>query len=674
MFVRRGRYFTGGFVGLFCCITAGSVFATEYDTEQFMEMDLAQLMEITITSVSKKPQSLSDAAAAVYVISQEDIRRSGVTSIPEALRMAPGIQAVQISASKWSVSSRGFAGYTSNKLLVLIDGRSVYTPAYSGTFWDMQHTMLEDIDRIEVIRGPGGTLWGANAVNGVINIITKSAKDTEGTLVKVGTGNENKLMAGARYGQKINENVSGRFYVSGNNRDSNVLEGGNDDAYDGWGDAEAGFRFDGAIGDQDEWSVHGDLYKTDGDQIVYPLWTADSAYPISDYSSNSSSGGNLVGNWLYTLDNSDRFSIKAYYDYNDREESYYEQTFNTFDIEAQYETSIGDRNSLTAGVGYRNIDGEFVSSYSVSIPDQTNELYSAFVQDEIKLVDDLLWLTVGTKYEHNDFTGNEWQPSARLLWKPKDDHSLWASVARAVRTPSMIEDSGSITLATIANTMTDPPPEFLNMRLQGNEDYISEELVAYETGYRWQALDTLFIDLSAYYNDYDDLYGTEALDPLTMQFDNKYEGYGYGAELALNWQATQKTSFALTYAYQELNLELKDKAIVAVRSNVYDDGTAEHSVGLRSSTDMTEEWQVNWWFRYIGEIEGVNTTDPMQPITVPAYADLDVNIIWKPSKNLEVMLAVSHLLEDERIQYVSELITPVTEIERSVYGKITWKF
>lgn len=268
--------------GLFMGITLlpGDLLASGEPENEFLDMDISQLLNVTITSVSKKEQRLSDAAAAVFVITQEDIRRSGVTHIAEALAMAPGLQVARISASKWSVSSRGFAGYTSNKLLVLMDGRTVYSPAYNGTFWDMQNTLLEDVDRIEVIRGPGGTLWGANAVNGVINIITKKSSDTLGGIVRAGAGDQETLQGGGRYGCKLNDSVDGRVYLTYNDRDSNTLSDRDGDANDGWQSLQGGFRLDGDLQGSAEWTLQGDLYQNRGDQILFPYWTAPPPLPL----------------------------------------------------------------------------------------------------------------------------------------------------------------------------------------------------------------------------------------------------------------------------------------------------------------------------------------------------------------------------------------------------------
>lgn len=645
--------------------------------DKYLDMDLAQLMQVTVTSVAKKPQTLADTAAAVFVISQEDIRRSGVTSIPEALAMAPGLHVARISAGKWSVSARGFGGYTSNKLLVLMDGRSLYTPAYSGTFWDAQNTLLEDVERIEVIRGPGGTIWGANAVNGVINIITKKAQTTEGTLVRVRAGN-GEQGAAAREGFKIGEATFGRLYATTSNYESNILCSNfpgksDDDANDDWQNIQSGFRLDGKGGTGNEWTLQGDVYKIDGNQIVFPYWLDRPPYRTANYGDYSAGGGNLTGSWQHRFDADSILTFKTYYDNNRRKEVYYEDTFNTLDLDLQYEFTLGAWNNLTTGLGYRHIDGNFVDNYQVLLPDQNQDLYSTFLQDQIKLVDRELWLTLGTKYEHNDFTGSEWQPSARLLWKPDEEQSIWAAVARAVRTPTMVERSGSVTLAAFPTSRGTG-----KSTLRGNAGFDSESLIAYETGYRWQARRNVSFDIAAYYNDYDDIYavvrGKSPFDP-DLYFKNSQEGSGHGVEFAANWQASAQLSLSFTYTRQELDLNYKEpSALGSFEGNSRIINSPEHLVAVRTSFDFSEKWQSNLWLRYVDDFTGRNSVDPTSAISVSSQLYCDANLVYKPLKNIEIMLAGQNLLNSSQLQYVAELLAPPTEIERVVYAKVTWSF
>lgn len=668
---------------LMALVLCGSIFSAEIPLAQaedkaddsYLDMGLAQLMQVTLTSVAKKEQSLDETAAAAFVISQSDIQQSGATSIPELLAMVPGIQVAQISASKWSVSSRGFSGYTSNKLLVMIDGRSVYTPAFSGTYWDMQNVMLEDVDRIEVIRGPGGTMWGANAVNGVINVITKKSQDTLGTLVRGSAGNQEQTAA-TRFGTPIGSKSFGRVYAMASDHDSNSRHDGSGDANDDWNNIQAGFRLDGITDANNDWTLSGDVYRDSGDQTVYPFWTNFPIFLTESRSSFRAEGANLIGSWQHRFTDDDQLTAKAYIDTTNRFEIFTDQSFTSLDLDIQYETRIGDRNSLTMGLGYRYIDGDFNETFQAAIPDQENSLYSTFIQDEVEIIPDNLWLTVGTKYEHNDFTGSEWQPSGRLLWKPRENHSLWTSVARAVRTPSMVEDSGSVTTGSFPVFI--PPGTFTTGRvlLTGSSDFDSEEVIAYEAGYRWQASNSLFFDVALYYNEYDKIYSSLPIDsPTSLKFVNASEGEGYGFELAANWLPISWLSFDLAYSWQKIRLNWRNESFdIFPERQLSELNVPQNQISLRSKIVMSEQWQFNWWLRYVDEIVTLNPITLSSTIEVDSFVQLNANIIWKPIDNLEIMLAGRNFFNDEQLQFISEFITPATDIEADVYLKATWRF
>jgi len=679
------KYLALGTLCLCFSLPLGEVSGADELGNEFLDMDISQLMNITITSLSKKEQLLSDAAAAVFVITQEDIRRSGVTHLAEALAMAPGLQVARISASKWAVSSRGFAGYTSNKLLVLIDGRSVYSPNYSGTWWDMQNTLLEDVDRIEVIRGPGGTLWGANAVNGVINIITKKSSDTLGGLVRVGAGNQDNAQVGVRYGAKLNSSADGRIYLTYNDRDSNTLTDGYGfangvaDANDNWQSFQGGFRLDGQPHASTEWTLQGDMYQNRGDQILYPFWTANYPYLTANYSDYDLKGANILGRYRRELSGGDAIKVQAYYDYNDREEAYYQQTFKTMDLDIQYETLLGERNSISLGGGYRRIDGTYGNSYQITLSDTDtgDNLYSAFIQDEIKLIDNKLWLTLGAKWEHNDYTGSEWQPSGRLLWKPVENHSLWASVARAVRTPSIVELKGSVLAASYPL-----PPTYTTTGttyLRGNMNFKSEEVIAYEAGYRWQANRQLSFDVAAFYNDYSSLYEVAPVVSATgldFSFVNGSEGHSYGLEFAADWKPASWLSFIFSYSYLKMELSYRNP-LTGEEDSDYAIAAAspKNQASVRSSIDFAKNWQTNLWLRYTDEIVARDSANVLSgQIPLDDYWLFDANVVWTPKENIEIMLVGQNLFNKRQLQYVSELITPATEIERSVYLKLTYHF
>lgn len=648
--------------------------ATETESD-FLDMDLSQLMEITITSVSKRPETLSDAAAAVFVITQDDIHRSGATSIPEALRLAPGLQVQQISSNKWSVSSRGFGGYFSNKLLVLIDGRSVYTPAFSGVYWDMQGTLLEDIDRIEIIRGPGATLWGANAMNGVINIITKSAKETDGVLVRAGIGTSERFQGALRFGGEVSANTHGRVYIQYEDWDSNVLYRDDSDAQDNWDTVQAGFRLDGEVNAQNSWTLQGDIYKNNENQLVSPHWIATLPYLTEIEDDSDISGHNLTGRWQRSFSATSALTFQAYYDCAEREEMNIDQTHRTVDLDVQYEIQLGQLNSITTGLGYRSVHADYDSSYQVSITpeEETDIVYSGFFQDALTLIPEKLVLTLGSKWEHNDYTDHEFQPSGRILWKPAKSHSVWASVSRAVRTPSQVEVRGDVVVGQDTSGRFYPGTLYFS----GNKEFESEELIAYETGYRWMPSNTLSFDLALFYNDYDLLMTVEqnnALTPLTNYFDNKASATGHGLELVAAWQANSWLDLRLSYTYMQIDAEVDCDSTSAAIISSYENSYPEHEVSLLTKMTFTDKWQVNLWLNYVSEIKEASSTAKSLNIVIDEYVDCDLAVIYKITADLEFMLVGQNLFNSSQLEFVSESYTAPTEIDRSVYGKLTWKF
>jgi iron complex outermembrane receptor protein len=376
--------------------------------------------------------------------------------------MAPGIQVARLDNYRWAITSRGFDRQFSNKLLVLIDGRSVYTPSYSGIFWDVQDTLLEDINRIEVIRGPGATVWGANAVNGVVNIITKTAADTEGGLLVAGAGNEEKGFAALRYGTKLGDATYGRGYLKYNDRDSSYAPTLDQEAGDDWKGLRAGFRMDGTLDEPDHWTLLGDVYDIDAKQIIRrePQDPADPANnppdPSSPYIDRNvpqtvdANGWHLLGRWEHRLSGYSSANLQLYYNHYYRKDSGLGLAYNTLDIDFHHQFRPWGGHDLVWGLGYRRIEDEFDNSFGIELlPDsRITELYSVFVQDEVELTRTLR-LALGSKFEHNDYIGFEAQPSARLLWLPKEGHSLWTSISRAVRTPSRLENDGFLVLDII---------------------------------------------------------------------------------------------------------------------------------------------------------------------------------------------------------------------------------
>jgi iron complex outermembrane receptor protein len=641
---------------------------------EFLDLDITQLMQVTITSVSKKPEPLADAAAAIFVISQKDIQRSGATTIQDALKLAPGVHVARITASKWAVTTRGFNGQYSNKLLVLIDGRTVYSPSFSGVYWDDQGTLLEDIERIEIIRGPGATLWGANAVNGVINIITKHTKDTTGGLVTLTTGTEEKLETAVRYGQELGSNLWGRGWFSYSEKDSSSLLRDGSDAYDNWESIRGGFRLDSTPDNRTSWTLQGNTYQTDTNQIFTPYWLPTVPYMTEKKENFGTNGWNLLAKLEKQTTSGDTFSAQIYYDFAKRQEIFLPQQHGTLDAELQYQTNISSNNDLTLGLGYRLIDAEFESTFQAEITpsDQHNDIFSGFIQDAITLIPETLIITLGSKWEHNDYTGNELQPSAKILWKPMEKHSFWGAVSKAVKVPSEFEASGTV-VSSIDPTL---PPFPAIMRVCGTHTYTSEEVTSYEAGYRWYPTENFALDLALFYNDYTHLLDADISsqqDLYTLLLNNNVSGQSYGTEMALHWQPEKWARFDLSYSL--IQLDMSTSTIYPTNNPMIYEGSApQHMVSLFSQFDLAQNWVLNVWLSYVDKLETASFAAVNQNIVIDEYFDADITLTYQASKNLKISLVGQNLLESENLEFVSESFMPPTEIERGVYLKAVWSF
>ncbi|RLJ17032.1 hypothetical protein DJ031_14820 [bacterium endosymbiont of Escarpia laminata] len=653
----------------------------EESVDDYLDLGLEDLLSMEVTSVSKKKQRLNEVAAAAYVITQDDIRRSGVTSIPEALRLAPGIQVTKMDSNKWAISSRGFNAQFANKLLVLIDGRSVYAPSYSGVYWEVQDTVLEDIDRIEVIRGPGATVWGANAVNGVINIITKQASETQGGLVVAGAGNEEKAFTSLRYGAELGEQTFGRIYLKYNDRDSSFAPSLDEQAGDDWNSLRAGFRVDGVLNASNQWTLQGDIYETDENQILQGV-TQDPSDPANSppYSDSNvadnieASGWNLLGRWEQRLSEYSSTTLQVYYDHNERKEAILGQRHDTLDIDFQHQFNPLEGHDIVWGLGFRRIKDKFDNTFPISLlPDeQTSDLFSTFVQDEIELAPDTLRLTLGSKFEHNDYTGLEIQPSARLLWLPKEGHTLWTSVSRAVRTPSRVEDSSSIVPRIIP--IGPPPIPPLILTIHGNEDFEAEELTAIELGYRVQPAERLSLDLALFYNQYNNLGTFESVALTERVFDNKQEATSRGLELAMDWHLLEWWRLQANYSYIEVEQETASDSTDIVTGPVVEGSSPKHQLSVRSAMDLSNEWSLDLWAYYVDELAASSFSSAQIPILIPSYTSLNTRLAWRPWEDLELSLVGQNLLQNHHAEFVGETFATQTEVERSVYGMIRFDF
>jgi len=640
------------------------------------ELSLEELMNIEVTSVSKKTEKLSKAAAAIFVITQEDIHRSGVTSIPEALRLAPGIEVARVDAHTWAISARGFNDVFANKLLVLLDGRSIYTPLFSGVFWDQQDTLLEDIERIEVIRGPGATLWGANAVNGVINIITKRARDTQGGLLTAGGGHEERSFGGVRYGGKLGENAYYRVYAKYFNRDDSELPDGHA-ANDAWQAGQGGFRLDWSPAQLHTFTVQGDFYdgsiaQTFVESSLLPPFqlTVPDRFPIR--------GGNLLGRWSHTLSSTSEMRLQMYYDRTVRNMDIFQEDRHNFDLDFQHRFPLGGRHDIVWGLGYRLTSDDEGNTFSASLipASRTTHLVSAFVQDEIALLPDRLYVTLGSKFEHNDFTGFEIQPSGRLLWTPNDRHTVWAAISRAVRTPSRAEADVRLNQLVLPPGTLSPGAPLTVAAFFGDHSMVAETLLAYELGYRVQPYERLSFDLALFYNVYNDLLTAEPRTPfletspspphLVLPFfaGNSLHGETYGAELAANWPLTEWWRLRALYSYLHVYLHT-DQGSRATVSPAAQWSSPQHQFSLRSAMDLPGHLAFDLALRYV---------DSLVHLQVGSYTVLDVRLGWRPLQTLELAI-VSQNLGANHIEFIPTFLnTQPTTVRPSVYGQITWRF
>ncbi|THB78292.1 MAG: TonB-dependent receptor [Desulfobacteraceae bacterium] len=647
-------------------------------TVDLTELSLEELMNIKVTSVGKKEQKLSDSAAAIFVITNEEIRRSGATSIPDALRMVPGMNVARIDANKWAVNSRAFNGRFSAQLLVMIDGRSVYTPTFSGVYWEVNDLLLEDVDRIEVIRGPGATLWGANAVNGVINIITKSAKDTQGGFASAGTGTAETAMAGVRYGWAAGSDTHLRIYAKHDQRDEFESVSGQD-ANDDWGVTRAGFRMDSNMTDRDSMTLQGDLYSGDIHQNLYLAdLTASPTFMNTFAVETSVSGGNLLSRWKRTLQSNSDLTLQVYYDTSERTEDFINETRHNIDIDFQHRFTARDVHDIIWGLRYRFSQDDFSDPDTVNTnvadiyPDsQTDHLYSGFIQDDISFLDNRLHLTLGTKFEHNDYSGFEVQPSVRVMWAPNPSHRLWGAVSRAIRTPSRGESSAVVTyLAFNSGAIGSPFPAGLPVKVDliGNDDFEPEELIAYELGYRFIPGSRFSLDATMFCHDYDQLRtGRLVFDPVSLKqnliLENNSSGYVYGAELAMSYRFTDNFKMDLAYAFTDDDLEEQRT-----------DSIVNHQVSLRNSLNLSQDVMLDVWLRYVDDIVVADLLSSTGWSQVDDYLTMDIRLSWKMMKGLELSLVGQNLLQDSHLEFIPEGFNLPVEVPRSVYAMINYRF
>jgi iron complex outermembrane receptor protein len=624
-----------------CCCAVTVSFGQTSDGSILKRLSIEELMNVEVTSVSRRPERLFDTASAIQVITREEIRRSGATSIPEALRLAPNLEVAQISAREWAISARGFNSATANKLLVLIDGRTVYTPLYAGVFWDVQDTLLEDVERIEVISGPGASVWGANAVNGVINIITRPAKDTHGVLLEAGGGSELRGSGGIRYGDHVG-NFDFRIYGKYFDRGASVLPSGAD-ARDGWQIGQMGLRAELKTSPSAVLTVQGDIYDgRAGQQNAGEIGLG---------------GGNVIARWERTVSEDSDVKLQFYYDRSNRRVAGgFSEGLDTYDLDLQHRFPVGERHELIWGLAYRLIEDDTLGSANVAFtpPHVSRQWFSGFLQDEIALIKDRLHFAVGTKLGHNDYTGVELQPTGRLVWKIAPRQSLWGAVSHAVRTPSRIDRESRIP----------GQPPFL---VSGNPNFGNEELMAYELGYRAQIRSRTSVSIATYLNDYDDIRSLERVapgqaSPFPAIIGNGLAATARGAELAVDYQLKPGLRFRAGYSPLHIHFS-RHPASTDLSNGTILARDSDHHFLFRSSADLPRHFEFDSTFRYVSEIASQS---------LPGYAELDGRLGWHPGSGFEISLVGKNLLHPHHAEF--GIVATRREIERSIGFNVLWSF
>jgi iron complex outermembrane receptor protein len=636
------------------------------------KLSLEQLSDIEVTTPSKEPVKAFRTPVAIYVITGEQIRRSGATSIPEALRLAPGVEVAQIDSNKWSIGIRGFGTRFSRGVLVIIDGRTVYSTLLAGTYWEVQDTMLEDIDRIEVIRGPGGTIWGPNAVNGVINIITKDSKDTQGILASAGGGNDLQGFGNFRYGGGNGKGLTYRLYAKGFTRSpENHSDGRN---FDDWREGQGGFRLDWKKNDRDSFTVQGDIYAEDAGESVQSVSYTAPYSQIVDANAQLS-GGNLVAQWKRKVNEGNDLQVQVYYDRTNRHEPNFGELRNTFDADFLQRLSIGSRQQVSWGLGARFSlahDLEAVSGLTFLPVKRTDQLFTGFLQDEISLVDRRLSLIVGTKVLRTNFTGFDFEPSSRLMWTPTEKQTFWAAYTHALRTPSDAEEN--FYLSGYIGTTPNGTPYFA--RFNANRGFAPEQLNSYEIGYRRLLSPKLYVDVAGFYDHYHNLFDEELTGApyledtpapthflLPAQFGNGLLGTAKGFEIAPEFNLTSFWRLRGSYSFLQMDLRKSPGSLDVGTAPGIAGSSPRHEATIHSSVDISKKLELDLIYRYVSALPGQ---------LVPSYSTADARLGWRINKQFDVSVVGQNLFQPTHPEDGGDP-GPLVGMRRSAYVKVTWR-
>ena len=638
-------------------------------------LKIEDLMNVDVTSASKKEQKLSEVPAAIFVITQEDIQRSGATNLPDLLRMVPGLEVAQINPSRWAISARGFNGQYSNKLLVLIDGRTVYTPTFSGVFWDAQDVPLDLIGRIEIIRGPGATVWGANAVNGVINIISKNAGDTQGVLTTAEGGTLEHGGGMVRYGGRMGSRGAYRVFADGFEM-GHFLTPDHLSAQDDWHRFHGGFRADTNLSARDSITIEGEGIRGNAGERSDSLVSLQPPVNAILDLRERFSGWNVLARWKRAVPAGSETSLQVYFDRSNRGDTTYGIGLNTLDIDFQDHAHWGRRQDFVWGLGYRSNSDSTASTLRISFTPRelTTHIFSAFVQDEIAFHSNRVSLSLGTKFEHEYYNGFNLQPSARLTWTPDERTTLWAAVSGAQGTPSRVDTSIRYNYAAF------PGPDNLPILISlfGNPALNNERLVATEAGLRKQLSEKISFDSTIFYNRYHDLVSEEAgatrleTDPppehlvMPTYLSDLLYGETQGAEIFANVKLAARWTISPGYTFLAMHLHPEATSLDTTTAPETEGGNPNQQAQLRSNVNLPWHWQWTTSAYFVGRLPAPK---------IPSYTRLDTNLAWQPWERLSLGLVGQDLLRNLHQEYAGPDLTELPSlIRRSAYARITWRF
>jgi len=640
--------------------------------QSLKQLSIEQLGQVQVTSVTKEPEEVWKTPAAVYVITQQAIEKSGATNIPEVLRLAPGVEVARIGSHTWSIGIRGFGSNLTRNVLVLIDGRSVYSPLLAGTYWDVQNVPLTDIDRIEVIRGPGGTIWGPNAVDGVINIITKSSKDTRGETVRAGGGNVDEGDTTVQYGDAPRQDLSYRVYGMGFVRGPEYHSDG--DNYDTWRDIQSGFRMDYQKSASDTYTLQGDIYDEGaGEEDTAVYYTPP--YSRTLEGAARLSGGNIVGRWHRVQGPGKDIQIQAYYDRTNRRAPNFVDIRNSFDVDFLDRFRLPGRQQISWGAGAlvspaRNptvVPGLYFTPES-----RTDEIFSGFFQDEIALIPNSVSLSIGTKLIKTNYTELQLEPSVRFLWNPTATQTLWAAFTHAVRTPSAAERAFNLT--GFVGIVPDGTPEFA--RFIANPNFHSEEMNGWELGYRRMVGQQLYFDISSFYNHYGDLFSEdiiggpylEANPPpahllIPAEFGNGLVGTTKGFEIGPDWNALSFWRLSASYSYLDMEVERGKNSMDVGTASFIEGSSPRNQVTAQSDFNVSTTIDLNLTYRFVSALPALH---------IDSYSTGDAHFGWWVRPYLQLSVSGRNLFQPYHYEYEASA-GPNVGIKRTVYFQIEWR-